>query len=65
LPLPARFPEDEATPAEIRALDRAKREFQRGEYVTLDQLHHELESSGRKLGPKKAFDGYLPLTSGA
>jgi metal-responsive CopG/Arc/MetJ family transcriptional regulator len=51
--LARRFPEDDATPAEIRALERAKREFQRGEYVTLGQLQHELESSRRKLGPKK------------
>jgi len=47
------FPEDEATPAEIRALQRAGREFRRGEYVTLDQLLNELEASRRKVRAKK------------
>ena len=52
--LSGRFPEDEATPAEIRALQRAGREFQRGEYVTLEQLVDELEPSRRQVGTKRS-----------
>lgn len=38
------FPEEAATPAELRALKRARREMARGEYITLNQLERELDS---------------------
>jgi metal-responsive CopG/Arc/MetJ family transcriptional regulator len=41
--LAARFPQEEATPAEIRALVRARREIASGDYVTLEQLERELD----------------------
>lgn len=46
--LAARFPEEEATPAELRALRQARRAVARGEYVTLGQLLDELEPDRRK-----------------
>lgn len=30
------------TPAEKRAIDKSRKEFARGEYVTIDELVHEL-----------------------
>lgn len=44
-----RFPEVVATPAELRAIERGRAEIRRGNYVTLDQLLHEL---GRPRRPK-------------
>jgi predicted transcriptional regulator len=41
--LAARFPEEKATPAETRALERGRRAITRGEYVTLGQLERELD----------------------
>lgn len=40
------------TPAEIKALERARKEHARGEYVTLDQLVHDLGASHRKVRTK-------------
>jgi CopG family transcriptional regulator / antitoxin EndoAI len=50
----ARFPEEEATPAELRALARGRRAVARGEYVTLDQLLHDLEPHRRTARAKRA-----------
>ena len=46
------FPEEKATPAEMKAINRARREMARGEYVTLDQLERELASTPLKRGRK-------------
>ncbi len=50
----ARFPEEEATPAELRALARGRRAVARGEYVTLGQLLHDLEPHRRPARAKRA-----------
>jgi hypothetical protein len=42
-----------ATPAELRALERGRRAFARGEYVTLEQLTHELDSRARQASRKR------------
>lgn len=52
--LARRFPEEEPTPAEIRALKRVRREMAHGEYVTLAQLDRELDSSSLKRSRKKS-----------
>ena len=49
----ARFPEEEATPAELRALARGRRAVARGEYVTLDHLLHDLEPHRRRPSTKR------------
>lgn len=41
-----------ATPTEIKALERARKEHARGEYVTLDQLVHDLGTPHRKVRTK-------------
>jgi len=40
----ARVPTDEATQAEIAAFKRGKKELARGDYVTLAQLKHDMDS---------------------
>jgi hypothetical protein len=50
--LSRRFPESEATPAEIRALARAQREFERGETVSLSDYVNEISRRTRKPGKK-------------
>jgi len=52
--LAARFPEERATPAEVRALERGRRAVARGEYVTLKQLLDELEPDRRRTRAKRA-----------
>jgi metal-responsive CopG/Arc/MetJ family transcriptional regulator len=52
--LARRFSEVEATPAEIRALTRARREFERGETVSLGQYLNELPPRTRNPGKKAA-----------
>lgn len=47
------IPAEAATPEEIAAMDRGRAEIERGEYVTLDQLLHELAPHRRPLGKKK------------
>ncbi len=49
-----RFPVVAASPDELRALRRGRAEHQRGDYVTLDQLLHDLGASGRSVGRKTA-----------
>src|SRR5712692_1976089 len=49
----ARFPEEEATPAELRDLARGRRAVARGEYVTVFQLvndreHHRLAGRAKR-----------------
>ena len=46
-----RFPEETPTPAELQAYRRGMAAFKRGDYVTLEQLHHELGSPRRR--PRK------------
>jgi len=44
-------PDDILTPTEAQLLKRAEREMKQGKYVTLAQLHHELDrksSRGRR-----------------
>ncbi len=52
--LAQRFSEVEATPAQIRALARARREFGRGETVSLSQYLNELPPRTRVPGKKTA-----------
>jgi Arc/MetJ-type ribon-helix-helix transcriptional regulator len=40
----SRIPTDEASPAELAAFTRGKREIARGDYVTLTQLKHDMDS---------------------
>ena len=42
------------TRAEAAAIRRGRAAFKRGEYVTLDQLHHELDSARRQARPKRS-----------
>ena len=39
---PKIIPMAKLTPAEARAIERSEKEFARGDYVTLDELEHEL-----------------------
>ncbi len=52
--LAARFPEEEATPAELRALRQARREFERGETVNLTEYLRHLQPRTRKARTKAA-----------
>src|SRR6266851_4424374 len=52
--LAQRFPEDHATPAELRAFQQGRRAFARGRAVTLAQLLNELEPLNSRPRPKKA-----------
>jgi len=52
--LALRFPEVQATPAEIRALARARREFERGDTMSLSQYLNELPPRTRNPGKKAA-----------
>jgi metal-responsive CopG/Arc/MetJ family transcriptional regulator len=47
----ARIAEDDATPEEIAAIERGRAQHARGEYVTLDQLLHGLDTDRR---PRRA-----------
>ena len=49
------FPVVKTSAAEVRALRRARAESDRGEYVTLDQLLHELGISRRSLRKKNSL----------
>lgn len=49
-----RFPVVSASPAELRAIRRGRMAMERGDYVTLDQLLHALESARRSTSRKKA-----------
>jgi AbrB family looped-hinge helix DNA binding protein len=43
-----------ATPSEVRELERARREHERGEYIPLEQYLHALGSTARKARAKKS-----------
>lgn len=49
----ARIPEDDATPEEIEAIKRGRSEIDRGEFVTLDQLIHDLDTDRRAKRAKR------------
>lgn len=49
-----RLPVIEATPAELRAIRRGRKEYKRGAYVTLDQLIRELKPTRRSISKKTA-----------
>jgi len=49
-----RYPIQPATKAELAAIRKGRAEFKRGEYVTLNQLHHELETTRRQVRKKRA-----------
>jgi hypothetical protein len=42
------------TASEKRSLDRARREMNRGEFITLEELEHELASTYREKRAKKS-----------
>ena len=44
------FPVVKMTPAQKRDLQEARKEYARGEYVTLEQLEHELGIKTKKVG---------------
>ncbi len=48
-----RFPVVTASPADLRALRRGRKEHERGEYVTLDQLLDALGTARRSIGRKR------------
>lgn len=45
-----RYPPYLPTKAEAAAIQRGRAAFKRGEYISLNQLHHELESARNKPG---------------
>jgi predicted transcriptional regulator len=47
----SRYPEYTATKSELTAIRRGRAEIKRGNFVTLDQLKHDLESANRR--PRK------------
>jgi metal-responsive CopG/Arc/MetJ family transcriptional regulator len=49
----AELPEDEATAEEIEAIEEARRAFREGQFVTLDQLRHELGRRAQQPRRKK------------
>jgi metal-responsive CopG/Arc/MetJ family transcriptional regulator len=42
------------TKSELVAIRKGRAAFKRGDYVTLDQLHHELESARHQTHPKRS-----------
>lgn len=40
-------PTVEATDAELRVIEAGRREIARGEYVTLEEIEHEMEADSR------------------
>ena len=49
-----RVPMVDPTPEELRAIEAGEAEIARGEYVTLDELKHDLATQDRKKGRKKS-----------
>jgi len=49
----SRYPEYIPTRAETAAIRKGRAEFKRGEFVTLKQLHNELESARHQTRAKK------------
>jgi predicted transcriptional regulator len=48
------LPVEEATPEELAAMKAGEEEIARGDFVTLEELKHELEAERRKARAKKA-----------
>ena len=49
-----KFSEVTPTKAELRALKQGREAMKRGDYMTLEQLHHELDAPRRQARRKKA-----------
>ncbi|MBZ5538777.1 MAG: ribbon-helix-helix protein, CopG family [Acidobacteriia bacterium] len=49
----SRFPVEAPTKAEVAAIRRGRAEIRRGQYITLEQLKHELATANRKERAKK------------
>jgi len=49
----SKFPVYTPTKAEAKAIKKGREEIKRGEYVTLDELIHELDSRRNKAGKKR------------
>lgn len=45
---PKLIPVARLTPTEARAIERSEKELARGDYITLDELEHELGSTNTK-----------------
>lgn len=50
----SRYPVYTPTRVEAAAIRKGRADFRRGDYVTLDQLHHELESARHQKRKKRA-----------
>lgn len=50
----SRFPVETPTRAELAAIKQGRAAFKRGEYVTLEQLRHELESARHPTRKKRS-----------
>ena len=48
-----RYPAETPTKSELIAIRKGRAAFKQGNYVTLDQLHHELDSRNRGTRKKK------------
>jgi len=51
---PVLDPDDVLTPAEGARLKKAEREMKQGKFVTLAELHHDLERKGSRRSRKTA-----------
>lgn len=49
-----RFPLYTPTKAEAAAIRKGRAAWKRGDYITLDKLHNELDSADRQAGKKRA-----------
>ena len=50
----SRFPVELTSPADRRALERARAEYRRGDYITLDELNHSMARRSREVRAKGA-----------
>ena len=50
----SRYPVYTPTKSELLAIQKGRAEIKRGQYVTLEQLRHELDNSHRPSGKKRA-----------
>lgn len=49
----SRYPVYQATKAELAAIRKGRAEIKRGDYVTLDELHHDLDTPRSQASRKK------------